>query len=167
MGWSRVSDPSQVLKPGEEISVKVLQVDDAKDKISLGLKQLSEDPWSKVQSAYAVGQVVSGRVIRVAEFGAFIELEPGIEALAHVSTFPVTGRSDDWKTSVAPGSTASFEILGIDLEKKRIAVKLVPDVEHAQDLREYAEREEARPSDGFGSLADKLRGALGTPKARE
>src|SRR5688500_2744110 len=73
MGWSRVNDPSQMFKPGEEITVKVLQVDDAKDKISLGLKQLTEDPWSRVPSTYAVGQVVQGRVTRQTEFGAFVE----------------------------------------------------------------------------------------------
>jgi small subunit ribosomal protein S1 len=125
MGWSRVLDPSQVMKPGEEITVKVLQVDEAKEKISLGLKQLTEDPWSRVRAAYEVGQVISGRVSRVTEFGAFVELEPGVEALAHVSTFPPTGRSQGWKASVTPGMSAAFEILNIDLEKKRIGVALV------------------------------------------
>jgi small subunit ribosomal protein S1 len=160
MGWSHISDPSQVLKPGEEISVKVLQVDDAKQKISLGLKQLSEDPWSRVQGTYEVGQVVTGRVTRVTEFGAFIELEPGVEALAHVSTFAPGGRSHEWKALVAPGMTAAFEILSIDLEKKRIGVGLVP-ADLAQDeMREYNERKEDEPSERFGSLADKLQGAL-------
>jgi small subunit ribosomal protein S1 len=127
MGWSRVNDPSQMFKPGEEITVKVLQVDDAKDKISLGLKQLTEDPWSRVPSTYAVGQVVQGRVTRQTEFGAFVELEPGVEGLAHVSTFPPTGRSHGWKASVMPGTSGAFEILSIDLDKKRIGVALVPE----------------------------------------
>ena len=127
MGWSRIADPSQVLKPGEEITVKVLQVDDAKEKISLGLKQLTADPWSRVGTSYDVGQVVAGRVTRVTEFGAFIELEPGVEALAHLSTFAPTGRREGWKSLIAPGMTAPFEILSIDLEKKRIGVALVPE----------------------------------------
>ena len=125
MGWSRVLDPSQVLKAGEEITVKVLQVDEAKEKISLGLKQLTDDPWSRVQTSYEVGQVLTGQVTRVTEFGAFIELEPGVEALAHVSTFPPTGRAHGWKAAVTPGTTAAFEILTIDPEKKRIGVALV------------------------------------------
>ena len=79
MGWSRVSDTSQVVKPGEEITVKVLRVDDDKQKISLGLKQLTADPWSRVHATYEVGQVRTGRVTRLAEFGAFVELEPGVE----------------------------------------------------------------------------------------
>ena len=124
MGWSRIADPSQVMNPGEEITVKVLQVDDAKGRISLGLKQLTEDPWSRVEQAYEVGQVVTGQVTRVTEFGAFVELEPGIEALAHVSTFAPTGRTHGWKGSAVAGTTAAFEILTIDPEKKRIGVAL-------------------------------------------
>jgi len=127
MGWSRVADASEVVKPGEEITVKILRVDDDKQKISLGLKQLTEDPWSRVHETYEVGQVRTGRVTRVTEFGAFVELEPGIEGLAHASTFAPTGRSDGWSALVAPGKTGSFEILSIDLEKKRIGVALVPE----------------------------------------
>jgi small subunit ribosomal protein S1 len=127
MGWSRVSDPSQLLKPGEEITVKILRVDEDKQKISLGLKQLTADPWSGVHATYEPGQVRTGRVTRVVEFGAFVELEPGVEGLAHASTFAPTGRSDGWSTLVTPGMTGAFEILSIDLEKKRIGVALVPE----------------------------------------
>ena len=252
MGWSRVSDTSQIVKPGEEITVKVLRVDDDRQKISLGLKQLTDDPWSTVPSTYEIGQVRTGRVTRIAEFGAFVELEPGIEGLAHVSTFAPTGRSGGWSSSVAPGMTGAFEILSIDLEKKRIGVALLPegsaraggmapaqgeivpgarltgkverhekfgvfvflapgrtglipmsetgvaresdvakalpvgadvevvvleidptgrrirlsakavgDAREAEEVREYTERENVAPSEGFGSLADKLRGAIG------
>ncbi len=127
MGWSRVADASQVVKPGEEITVKVLRVDEATQKIALGLKQLAEDPWSGVEAKYAVGQVRTGRVTRVADFGAFVELEPGVEGLAHASTFAPTGRPKGWSSSIAAGTTGSFEILSIDLEKKRIGVALLPD----------------------------------------
>ena len=127
MGWSRVADTSQVVKPGDEITVKVLRVDDDKQKISLGLKQLTADPWSSVPETYAVADVRTGRVTRLAEFGAFVELEPGVEALAHASTFAPTGRADGWSSGIAPGMTASFEILSIDPEKKRIGVALVPE----------------------------------------
>jgi len=251
MGWSRVSDASQIVKPGDAISVKVLRVDADKQKISLGLKQLTADPWSSVQDRYEIGQVRTGRVTRIAEFGAFVELEPGVEALAHASTFAPTGRSAGWTSQVAPGMTGAFEILSIDLEKKRIGVALLPegsaraggtapsqpgivagarltgkverhekfgvfvflapgrtgliplretgvakeadiarafpigadvevivlevdesgrrirlsakavmDAHEAEEVREYAERADAVPSEGFGSLADKLRGAL-------
>ena len=251
IGWSRVSDPTQILTPGQEISVKVLRVDDNTQKIALGLKQLTADPWSTVQTTYEVGQVYMGRVTRLTEFGAFVELEPGVEGLAHASTFAPTGHSKGWSRSIAAGMTAPFEILSIDSEKKRIGVtlvdeesarasgtapakseivpgahltgkverhekfgvfvflapgrtgliplsetgiareadvvkafpvgseievvvleidqerrrirvsaKAVQDAHDAEELREYTEREEAAPAQSFGSLADKLRGAL-------
>jgi len=174
MGWSRVSDTAQVVTPGEEITVKVLRVDEETQKIALGLKQLTADPWSTVPATYEVGQVRAGRVTRVAEFGAFVELEPGVEGLAHVSTFAPTGRSGAWSRSIAVGMTAAFEIVSIDPGKKRIGVALVPEgssraagtAAEAEEVREYAEREEAAPAEGFGSLADRLRGALGPKSPR-
>ncbi|MGH9455425.1 MAG: S1 RNA-binding domain-containing protein, partial [Terriglobia bacterium] len=125
MAWSRVSDPAEIIKAGDQITVKVLRVDEEKRKISLGLKQLSADPWSRVSEVYKVGQVRPGRVTRVAQFGAFVELEPGIEALAHASTFEPTGRSEGWAGQVAPGMMATFEILAVDPKQKRIGVALV------------------------------------------
>lgn len=125
MAWSRVTDPKTVVSPGDEIEVKVLDVDDAKGKISLGRKQLLADPWSAVAPTFSVGQVVRGRVTRAADFGAFVELAPGIEALAHVSTFPPTGRSDGWKALVPAGAELPVEILSVDLDRKRIGVAVV------------------------------------------
>ena len=160
MGWSRVSDTSQVVKPGDEVTVKVLQVDEKKQKISLGLKQLTVDPWSNVQATYEVGQVRPGRVTRVAEFGAFVELEPGVEGLAHASTFAPMERSQAWSAQVAPGTTGAFEILTIDLEKKRLGLALVPEGSARAGADDDSERRDVGPVEGFGSLADKLRGAL-------
>ncbi len=174
MGWSRVLDTSHVVTPGEEITVKVLRIDDDGKKIALGLKQLSADPWSTVPATYEVGQVRTGRVTRLADFGAFVELEPGVEALAHASTFAPTGHSKGWSRSVAVGMTAEFEVLSIDLDKKRIGVALVgegsarvagspPQDSHAdetQDVQAYTDRQAAAPEEGLGSLANKLRDAL-------
>ncbi len=168
MSWSRVADPSQVVKPGDEITVKVLRVDPGeseKQRISLGLKQLAEDPWAKVPETYAVGQVRKGRVTRIADFGAFVELEPGVEALAHASTFAL-GRADEWTKHLAANTTAAFEIVTIDADKRRIGVALVPEgssraaaVENAEPPQDAAPQD-APPTEGFGSLADKLRGAM-------
>lgn len=164
MAWSRVSDPAQLLSPGQEITVKVLRVEDGGQKVALGLKQLSADPWTSVLGSYAVGQVRAGRVTRIADFGAFVELEPGVEGLAHASTFTPTGRADAWSRTVPVGTTGSFEILSIEPEKKRIGLALVQEgtssrAAQAEELRDYAAR--AKESSGsFGSLADKLRGAL-------
>jgi ribosomal protein S1 len=161
MSWSRVSDPSYLMKPGETIAVKVLSVDDQKQKISLGLKQLQLDPWTKAAEAYRVGQVLKGRVTRVTEFGAFVELEPGVEGLAHASTFDPAGRRDAWMSEVPAGKTAVFEIVSIDREKKRIGLRLVPEgSSRARELDGDSANEPPSGSGGLGSLADKLRGAL-------
>ncbi len=170
MAWSRVAHASEVVTPGQEITVKVLRVEDQPQRIALGLKQLLADPWSTVPARYEVGQVRPGRITRLAQFGAFVELEPGVEALAHVSTFAATARPGDWSRTVSVGMTGGFEILSLDLEKKRIGVALVlegapigagagapsPD----QELRDYQARADSESSGGFGSLADKLRGAF-------
>ena len=117
----------------------------------------------------------TGRVTRVTDFGAFVELEPGIEGLAHVSTFEPTGRSQAGAALVAPGTTAAFEILTVDCEKKRIGLAPVPEgsarAAAVQDAHESDERpadaepDTAVPAERFGSLADKLRGAL-TPRRK-
>jgi len=125
MSWSRATTPGAVVAPGDQITVKVLRVDEGTGKISLGLKQLRDDPWSTVGTTYEVGQIRNGRVTRVAEFGAFVELEPGIEGLAHASTFPPTGRPRGWANSVPVGTIAAFEILSVDVAQKRIGVALV------------------------------------------
>jgi small subunit ribosomal protein S1 len=127
MSWSRAATPGAVVESGDQITVKVLRVDEGTGKISLGLKQLQDDPWSTVATTYQVGQVRTGRVTRLAEFGAFVELQPGIEGLAHASTFPPTGRPGSWAQSVPVGATAAFEILSVDLAQKRIGVALVED----------------------------------------
>jgi small subunit ribosomal protein S1 len=125
MSWSRATTPGEIVAAGDQITVKVLRVDEGTGRIALGLKQLQDDPWSMVSTKYQVGQVVSGGVTRVADFGAFVELEPGIEALAHASSFPPAGRPGGWAKSVPVGTTAAFEILSVDVAQKRIGVALV------------------------------------------
>jgi small subunit ribosomal protein S1 len=170
MGWSRVAHASEVVAPGQDITVKVLRVDEQPQRIALGLKQLLADPWSTVAARYEVGQVRPGRITRLAQFGAFVELEPGVEALAHASTFAPTGQPGNWARAVSVGMTGGFEILSLDLEKKRIGVALVLEgaaegdgtaTPSADDeLRDYKARADEEASQGFGSLADQLRGAL-------
>jgi small subunit ribosomal protein S1 len=125
MSWSRNTAPGALVAPGDQIAVKVLRVDEATDKISLGLKQLQDDPWATAAARYEAGQVRGGRVTRVAEFGAFVELEPGIEGLAHASTFPPTSRPGGWAKTVAVGMTGAFEILSVDAAQKRVSIALL------------------------------------------
>jgi small subunit ribosomal protein S1 len=166
MAWSRVSDTSLVVKPGDEITVKVLRVDDDKQKISLGLKQLADDPWSTVPARYGVGQIRTGRVTRVAQFGAFVELEPGIEGLIPLSESGVA-RDQDVKKAFPVGGTAEVFILEIDATARRIRLssKAVSQAKEAEEVREYTESREVAPTESLGSLADRLRGAL-TPRQK-
>ena len=161
MGWSRVSDPSQVVKPGDEISVKVLSVDDQRQKISLGLKQLGADPWSNVPETYRPGQVRTGRVVRTTAFGFFVELEAGVQGLVPVGEAGVANHAEIAR-AFPVGSEVEVAVLEVDAEARRLrlSTKAVAEVREADEVREYTERGDTPPAEGFGSLADKLRGAL-------
>lgn len=155
MGWARVSDPSQIVNPGDEITVRVLKVD--KDKISLGLKQLLSDPWTNADQTYQPGQLRKGRVRRVADFGIFVELEPGVEGLVPASESGV-GREMDLKKAFPSGREIDIVVLEVDRDarKMRLSVKGVDEQREAQEVREYTERADT-PSESFGSLGDQFR----------
>src|SRR5690606_27282681 len=85
LAWSRVRHPSDVLKEGQEIQVKVLSVDRENERISLSLKETLEDPWNNIEERYAVGDILEGTVTRVVDFGAFVKVEDGVEGLVHIS----------------------------------------------------------------------------------
>jgi len=161
MGWSRVSNPNEVVAAGDEITVKVLRVDDASGKISLGLKQLLEDPWSTVATTYEVGQVRTGRVTRVADFGAFVELEPGITGLIPVAETGVD-RDTNLLKAFPIGSDVEVVVLEVDPEGRRIRLskKAVAEQREQAELREYNARPDSTPTASLGSLADNLRSAL-------
>jgi small subunit ribosomal protein S1 len=164
MGWSRVADPSQATSPGDEITVKVLRVDEDKQKIALGLKQLTDNPWSTVQARYEVGQVRTGRVTRVAQFGPFVELEPGIEGLIPLSETGVA-RDVDLKRAFPVGADVEVVILEIDATAGRIRLSshAVLQAKEVEEIRDYTQRADHSSAEGFGSLADKLRDAF-TPR---
>jgi len=161
MAWARVSDTSQVVTAGDEITVKVLRVDGDKQKISLGLKQLAADPWSRVGDTYQAGQLLTGRVTRVADFGPFVELEPGIEGLIPLSESGV-GRDADIKKAFRAGDNVQVVVLDVDAAARRIrlSVTAVDKVREADEVRDYTDRSDAAPTEKFSSMADKLRDAL-------
>jgi len=160
MTWSRVPSARAVAAVGDEVTVKVLRVDEGTGKISLGTKQLLDDPWSTAGTRFEVGQVRTGRVTRLAEFGAFVELEPGIEGLAHASTFAPSGSPRGWAKTVLPGTTATFEIVSIDVAQKRIGLAPVDEASRI-DVTDSGERPlDAESKATLGSLGDKLRDAL-------
>jgi small subunit ribosomal protein S1 len=161
MAWERVPDAAQFVKAGDQITVKVLRVDAEKQKISLGLKQLAADPWSKAGETYHPGQLRTGRVTRVAEFGPFVELEPGVEGLIPLSESGVP-REGDVRKAFRAGDDVQVVILDVDAAARRIrlSVTAVQKMREADEVREYAERTDTAPRETFGSLADRLRDAL-------
>ena len=165
LSWTRVTDPSQMLRPGDEITVKVLRVDADGQKISLSLKQLLDDPWSKAHDAYGAGRVYSGRVTRVAEFGVFVELEPGIEGLIPLSETGI-GRSGDLRKAFPAGDAIEVMVLDVDAATRRIrlSVTAVQQARESEEARGYSERSDASSPPQVGSLGDKLRSALKRPR---
>ena len=163
MGWSRVTNPNEVVAPGDQITVKVLRVDDDTQKISLGLKQLQDDPWSSVATKYHAGQLLTGRVARIADFGVFVELEPEFTGLIpHAETG--LDRNADLRKAFPVGSNVDVVVLDVDAASRRIRLskKAVAEQQEQAEVREYAARSDAAPGPSVGSLAEKLRGALGT-----
>ena len=161
MSWSRVTTPGEVVAAGDQITVKVLRVDEGTGKISLGLKQLQEDPWSTVGTTYQVGQVYNGRVARIADFGAFIDLQPGITGMMPVSEAGLD-RDADMARAFPIGSEVEVAVLEADASARRLRLsrKAVAQQREQAELREYAARPDAMPETPLGSLADKLRDAL-------
>ncbi|MDR3764392.1 MAG: 30S ribosomal protein S1 [Acidobacteriota bacterium] len=124
MSWGRVSKPSDVLTEGQQVEVKVLKVDQEKKKISLGLKQLQKHPWDAVPEKFKVGEKVSGTVARLTDFGAFVELEPGIEGLIHISEMSWSKKVRKAADLLKPGETVETVILGINPGERRISLGL-------------------------------------------
>ncbi|MFZ1929666.1 MAG: 30S ribosomal protein S1 [Candidatus Sulfotelmatobacter sp.] len=126
IAWSRVSKPSDVLSVGQTIEAKVLKISSDADKrrISVGMKQLLPHPWDAVAGKYKVGERIRGRVTRVAEFGAFVELEPGIEGLIHVSEMSWGKKLRSASTLVKPGEIVDAVILGINAAERRMSLGL-------------------------------------------
>ncbi|RJX31285.1 MAG: 30S ribosomal protein S1 [Desulfarculus sp.] len=122
MSWGRVGHPSEMFAIGDEIQVKVLNFDRERERVSLGLKQLKEDPWSHAAEKYPVGTRVSGRVVSLADYGAFVEVEEGIEGLIHVSEMSWTRKVRHPSKIVSVGDTIEAVVLSINPEQKRISL---------------------------------------------
>jgi small subunit ribosomal protein S1 len=124
IAWKRVKHPSEVLTVGQEMQVKVLRFDRERMRVSLGLKQLGEDPWVGVARRYPEGTRVVGRVTNIADYGCFVELEAGIEGLVHVSEMDWTNRNVHPSKIVSPGEEVEVMVLDIDEERRRISLGL-------------------------------------------
>ncbi|MET0752425.1 MAG: 30S ribosomal protein S1 [Pyrinomonadaceae bacterium] len=124
MSWSRQQNPSDLFKPGENVQVKVLKLDREKGKVSLGYKQLIPDPWQTVPELYPVGEKIKGKISSVTDYGAFVELEKGIEGLIHVSEMSWSKRAKNPRKMLRSGEEVEVQVLGIDTEDHRISLGL-------------------------------------------
>jgi small subunit ribosomal protein S1 len=124
MSWGRVNHPSEVFKVGDKVTVKVLKYNAETERVSLGMKQTQEDPWNHVQEAYPLGKKVSGKVMSITDYGAFVELEPGVEGLIHVSEMSWTKKIKHPSKMLEVGHEVECQVLEVDSRAKRISLGL-------------------------------------------
>ncbi|WP_449371602.1 30S ribosomal protein S1 [Thiomonas sp.] len=122
LAWRRVRHPSEVVTPGQEVTAKVLKFDAEKGRVSLGLKQMGDDPWHGVSRRYPAGTRLFGKVTNIAEYGAFVEIEPGIEGLVHVSEMDWTNKNVAPSKVVQLGDEVEVQVLEIDEDRRRISL---------------------------------------------
>ncbi|WP_348731812.1 30S ribosomal protein S1 [Rheinheimera texasensis] len=124
MAWKRVKHPSEIVNVGDEIPVKVLKFDREKQRVSLGLKQMGEDPWAAIASRYPEGARITGRVTNLTDYGCFVEIEEGVEGLVHVSEMDWTNKNIHPSKVVNLGDSVEVMVLEIDEERRRISLGL-------------------------------------------
>ncbi|HKQ51345.1 MAG TPA: 30S ribosomal protein S1 [Pyrinomonadaceae bacterium] len=122
MSWGRLQNPAELFKVGDTVQVKVLKFDRERERVSLGYKQLLPDPWSSIDERYPIGRRLRGKVASVADYGAFIELEPGVEGLVHVSEMSWSKRVKHPSKLVNPGDEVDVEVLSVDPKARRISL---------------------------------------------
>ena len=151
ISWGKLKHPQEVLKIGDTVKVKILSMNAEKGKISLGLKQTMPEPWSVIEENYQVGQVVTGKVVQIKEYGAFIELEPGLDGLVHISEV-AHKRVNDIAEELTVGQTVEAKILDIDTERKRISLSIKQTLEEEAEEQSFTEKLE----DAVEEAADKV-----------
>ena len=123
LAWHRVKHPSEVVTPGQEVTVKIIGVDKEKERIQLSLKALQPQPWDVAEEKYPEGSIVEGKVVRITTFGAFVELEPGLDGLVHISQCALK-RIAKVEDAVQVGQTVRVKVLKVDKEAKRISLSI-------------------------------------------
>lgn len=134
ISWKRIHHPSDVLKPGDTVNVRILKLDLANKKISLGLKQLTKDPWEEVTSRFTVGTRVKGKVVNLTDFGVFVELEEGVEGMIHVSEMSWTKKVKHPSALLSVGDIVEAAVLDIDPSARKMALGLKQTLPNPWDL---------------------------------
>ena len=142
LSWGRINHPSEVVKPGQEVDVKILSLDRERERIQLGYKQLQPRPWDNAAERYPEGCIVEGKVVRIADFGAFVELQPGLDGLVHISQC-AQNRVAKVTDAVQEGQIVRVKVLSVDTEKKRISLSIRQAAEDEFSFDDEAMGEEA------------------------
>jgi len=124
MSWGRISHPSEMLKQGEEIEVMIIEVNREKERVSLGLKQTTKNPWDEIDRKYPVGAKIAGKVVNLVPYGAFVELEPGVEGLVHITEMSWTKRITKPSELLKVGDEVEAVVLGIQKDEQKISLGL-------------------------------------------
>ena len=140
LSWGRISHPNEVVKPNQEVDVKILSLDRERKRIQLGYKQLMPRPWDNAAEMYPEGAIVEGKVVRITEFGAFVELQPGLDGLVHISQC-APNRVNKVEDAVQVGQVVRVKVLSVDTEKKRISLSIRQAVEEEFAFEEVDELE--------------------------
>ncbi|UPA28421.1 MAG: 30S ribosomal protein S1 [Verrucomicrobiota bacterium] len=122
MSWGRISHPSELVSPGEEIEVMVLEIDPDKERVALGMKQTQNNPWDNIEHRYPMGSQVTGKVVNLVPYGAFVELEPGVEGLIHVAEMSWTKRINKPSEILKVGDEVKAVVIGIEKSNQKIAL---------------------------------------------
>ena len=138
ISWGKLRHPEEVLEINQKVNVKILSMNQEKNKISLGLKQITPEPWSVIDEKYQIGAVVPGKVVQIKEYGAFVELEPGLDGLVHISEV-ANKRVANISDELTVGQEVNTKILDIDTERKRISLSIKATMDDAEAPEEASE----------------------------
>jgi small subunit ribosomal protein S1 len=169
LSWTqRINHPSELFRKGEEVEAVILSINHEEEKVSLGIKQLYEDPWERIPRDYPLGQVLEVKVIKLTDFGAFVELEPGVEGLIHVSEMS-TERVDDPRKVVSEGQKVNAEIITVDTQERKIGLSMKSLIgrENETDVREYKAQSSHKVQTASATLGDVFAQKLGGLAAEE
>lgn len=166
---TRVGHPKEVLSEGDEVTVKVIKIEKGKgragrERLSLSRKDLMEDPWKAAVKRFPQGEVVKGTVVRLAPFGAFVELAPGVDGLVHVSELDSSRRISHPREAVKPGQEVEVTVLKVEQGKRRISLSMKPDAVADIDVQGNWE---SSPTGSFGALADFFKASNLAPQEKE
>lgn len=166
MSWQRVQDPSEIVQPGTKVKVQVLRIDRENRKVTLGLRQLTTSPWDQAGMNYSQGTIASGKVTRIMDFGAFVELEPGVEGLVHLSEL-APQRVHRVSEIVKPDQQVTVKVLSLDVPNRRISLSIKAALQAAEPIsapEEQAAEPEEAPTLKKGKPFTPTRGGLGGGK---